>query len=320
MKIIATVAVGLALASTLSTAPAMAQTARTFVSPTGDDAAACSLAAPCRTFAAAYALTNPGGEIAVLGTAGYGPLTISKAISIVNGGGFEAGISVPSGGNGIVINAGVNDVVSLRGLTIEGSGAGSFGVVFNSGSSLTVENCVAQHFIGAALRFIPSTNANLIVANTVLSDNNHGSGFATSGVGLYIRPQGTATVIASIAHLAANHNSTGIYVEGGSGNWIKGTLSDSVVSGNSYFGIYLNAGAPSVMTVAQSTITYTTDPNTAGVATGLIVSAGTMRLTRSVVTGNDVGYTSGGGLLSAGDNTIEDNGSGQAAPPTYAHK
>ena len=56
----------------------------------------------------------------VLGTADYGTFTINKAISIVNGGGFEAGIMVPSQGTGIVINAGPNNAVSLRGLTIEG--------------------------------------------------------------------------------------------------------------------------------------------------------------------------------------------------------
>src|ERR1700676_4775630 len=98
MKIIATVAVGLALASTLLPAPAMAQNTRTFVSPTGSDAAACSLAAPCRTFAVAISKTNPGGEIDVLGTAGYGAFTINKAISIVNPGGVEAGIAVSAGG------------------------------------------------------------------------------------------------------------------------------------------------------------------------------------------------------------------------------
>ena len=54
----------------------------------------------------------------VLGTADYGTFTINKAISIVNGGGFEAGIMVPS--QGTVINAGPNDAVNLRGLTIEG--------------------------------------------------------------------------------------------------------------------------------------------------------------------------------------------------------
>src|SRR5664279_3112357 len=121
MKIITAFAVGLALAGALPAAHANAGAARTFVSPTGSDSNNCSLAAPCRFFQAAFAQTNAGGEIAVLGTAGYNngaTVTIDKAISIVNPGGFEAGIVVPSGGNGIVIAAGVNDAVNLRGLTL----------------------------------------------------------------------------------------------------------------------------------------------------------------------------------------------------------
>src|SRR5690242_2096621 len=131
MKIIAALAVGLALGCTLPTV-VQAQNVRSFVSPAGNDADNCSLAAPCRTFAAAYTATNAGGEIAVLGTAGYGPLTITKAISIVNGGGFEAGIPVPSGGIGITVTAGATDAVSLRGLSIEGAGVGATGIRFNS--------------------------------------------------------------------------------------------------------------------------------------------------------------------------------------------
>src|ERR1700690_2224915 len=173
MKIIAAFAVGLALAGLLSAAPAQAQATRTFVSPTGNDASAsCSLAAPCRTFLAAYALTNAGGEIAVLGTAGYGPLTISKAISIVNGGGFEAGIAVASGGIGITINAGTSDSVSLRGLSIEGGGVGATGIKFNTGKSLTVENCVIRHMTGDGIDFVPTTATSaLTVSNSLLADN-----------------------------------------------------------------------------------------------------------------------------------------------------
>ena len=116
------VTVGLALAIALPSAHSNAQGARSFVSPTGSDSNNCSLAAPCRFLQAALAQTNPGGEIAILGTAGYNngaTVTINKAISIVNPGAFEAGIIVPSGGVGIIINAGVNDIISLRGLTIE---------------------------------------------------------------------------------------------------------------------------------------------------------------------------------------------------------
>src|SRR5664279_6111508 len=142
------VAVGLALAGALPAAPANAQATRTFVSPTGNDGNNCSLATPCRFFQAAFAQTNAGGEIAVLGTAGYNggvTFTIDKAISIVNPGGFEAGIVVPSGGTGIVINAGTSDAVSLRGLSIEGGGVGTTGIAFDSGNSLIIANCVVRN-------------------------------------------------------------------------------------------------------------------------------------------------------------------------------
>src|SRR5664280_1590619 len=165
------VAVGLALAGVLPAAPANAQAARTFVSPTGSDSNNCSLTAPCRFFQAAFAQTNAGGEIAVLGTAGYNngaTFTINKAISIVNPGGFEAGIVVPSGGIGIVINAGGNDAVSLRGLTIEGGGVGTTGINFTGGKSLTVENCVIRHVTDAGIDFQPNATSSLSVSNSLV--------------------------------------------------------------------------------------------------------------------------------------------------------
>jgi hypothetical protein len=53
-----------------------------------------------RTFAVAFTRTNAGGEIDLLDTAGYGPLTINKAISIVNDRAI-AGVLAPSLGPAI---------------------------------------------------------------------------------------------------------------------------------------------------------------------------------------------------------------------------
>src|SRR5271166_2419577 len=88
-------AVASTFVAVMAQAPAYAQQPRTFVSPTGSDSNPCTLVAPCRTFQAAIAQTNSGGEIAVLGSAGYNSgatVNIDKPISIVNPGGFEAGI------------------------------------------------------------------------------------------------------------------------------------------------------------------------------------------------------------------------------------
>src|SRR5215472_12588459 len=123
----------LSAASLISSTSAYALANRTFVSGTGNDANPCSLAAPCRSFAGALAQTSPGGEIAVLDTAGYGAVTITKAVSIVNEEGVEAGITVTSG-DGITITAGASDVVNLRGLTLVGVGSNGNGITFNTGA------------------------------------------------------------------------------------------------------------------------------------------------------------------------------------------
>src|SRR5262245_2868298 len=72
-------------------APGWTQT-RVFVAAQGSDGNPCTFALPCRTFQHAHDTVAAGGEIDVLDPAGYGALTIRKAISI-QGHGF-AGISV----------------------------------------------------------------------------------------------------------------------------------------------------------------------------------------------------------------------------------
>ena len=119
----------------------------------------------------------------------------------MNAGGFEAGIFVPSGGTGIVINAGANDAVSLRGLTIEGGGTGYNGIVFNSGQSLTVQNCVIRHMSNsgnAGIYFAPTASSSLFVSHTVVSDNGY--------AGIWVFPSGSGAVSAVFNDVEANNN------------------------------------------------------------------------------------------------------------------
>src|SRR5664279_2083279 len=105
------VVAGFALAAALPAAPASALNARSFVSGHGNDANICTYAAPCRTFVAAYAKTAPSGEISVLDPAGYGPLTITTALSIVNDGVGESSIVLRAAGYASTSNAGPSDPV-----------------------------------------------------------------------------------------------------------------------------------------------------------------------------------------------------------------
>src|SRR5215471_4785134 len=151
-----------ALVATLASTGAYALANRTFVSGSGSDANPCSLAAPCRSFAGAIAQTSPGGEIAVLDTAGYGAVTIGQSVSIVNEEGVEAGVTVTSG-DGITINAGSGDVVNLRGLTLVGVGTSGNGITHHSGA-LNVQNCVIRGFnSGDGLNLQPTTSSDINV-------------------------------------------------------------------------------------------------------------------------------------------------------------
>ena len=85
---------GAFLAFGLSAAPAEALQNRTWVSGHGGGTA-CTFALPCRFFTDAHTMTNPHGEIDVLDPANYGPVTITKAISIVNDGVGVAAIGLP---------------------------------------------------------------------------------------------------------------------------------------------------------------------------------------------------------------------------------
>src|SRR5262245_21620326 len=124
---------------------AHAQLTRTWVSGVGSDANPCSRTAPCQTFLGAFGKTVPGGEITVLDPGNYGPVNITNAVTI-NGDGSLAGILTIPANSGIVVTAGANDVVRIRGISINGNGVGFSGIQYISGKRLEVENCSIYDF------------------------------------------------------------------------------------------------------------------------------------------------------------------------------
>jgi hypothetical protein len=297
MKITAAFAVGLALASILS--PAQAQNGRSFVSAHGVDTNPCTLAAPCRTFQHAHDMTNASGEIGVLDTAGYGPVTINKAISIVNDGSI-ASVLVPSGGVGITINAIATDAISLRGLTIEGAAVGTTGIRFNSGKSLTVENCVIRHLNGNGIEFFPSAASSFSASGSLVADNVFD--------GILVTPFGTSDIQVIFDHVRTNNNgNAGILVSGsGTTGALKATASDSVAfnNGGPGFSAVSSANTKVNFHVFRSVST-SNDTGVAADANGLLV------VSESLVSLNTNGYsaTANGFVVSYGDNDFWYNNS-----------
>ena len=160
--------------------------------------------APCRSLQYVHNIIAAGGEIDVLDPAGYGAVTITHALSIVNDGVGTAGVQ---GAGGVAINAGPSDAVTLRGLNIDGLGTGPNGIVFNSGHSLTVVNCVARRFVTDGVRMVSSAGSmNFLIANVIATDNRDGRRpFAASG---------TANVNGVIDDVVATNNAYGIVASG----------------------------------------------------------------------------------------------------------
>src|SRR5215472_14401831 len=135
-------------------APANAR-ARVFVASYSKHANPCTFGSPCKTFQQAVNVVDAGGEVTAIDSAGFGPISISKAVTITSPDGVEAGIVPTAGGDAITINAGPNDEIGLRGLTINGAGVALNGIIFNTGGPLTIQNCVVRNLTGQGINFVP---------------------------------------------------------------------------------------------------------------------------------------------------------------------
>ncbi len=181
-----------------------AQATRTWVSGVGDDANPGSRTAPCKTFAGAISKTAAGGEIDCLDPGGFGTVTITKSITIDGSGTFASILG--SGTNGIVINAGATDVITIRGLSINGAGTGLNGIRFIAGGALHIENCTIFNFSQKGVSFEPSGAARLFISDTTIRNNNN----AVNGGAVLLQAGAAGSVIASLDRVRLHGNTFGV--------------------------------------------------------------------------------------------------------------
>jgi hypothetical protein len=309
-------------------APAWAQNQKSWVASNGIDSATCGARpTPCKTFQFAHNHTNPGGEVSVVDSGDYGMVNISKSISIVAEG-VEASILATGNNIGVYIQAGANDVVQLRGLTIDGGGTGRTGISFNEVGAVHVAKCLIKNFAGNlpqqgfGIYFGAQIAGELYVSDTVMINN----GSASDGGGILILPVQPVPIKVVLNRIEANNNFSGIKADGGpvqaSGSIMNINVRDSVVAGNTTNGIVATASA------GRGTVRMTLDRVTAANNGGNVPTSGgvasdgansTIRITNSTVTGNFNGLriSNGGTLTSFGNNNVIDN-SVDGMPSTIA--
>ncbi|MBR1167371.1 right-handed parallel beta-helix repeat-containing protein [Bradyrhizobium liaoningense] len=217
--------------------PAHAQATRTWVSGVGDDVNPCSRTAPCKPFAGAISKTAAGGEINCLDSAGFGTLTITKAITVYCEG-VVGGVLATLGINGINVNAGAGDHIVLRGLDIDGAGSGFKGVNVLQAASVVIEHCFIRNFNaanGAGVFVNPSNfNSMLMIRDSVISHN----GTAAAGAGISINTNGGSSR-SLINNTAIHNNFVGLSVQGTSNVQVN----NSNISENLSTGIALSGAA-----------------------------------------------------------------------------
>jgi hypothetical protein len=280
-------------------APAGATPPRRFVAGSGQDVGACNRDAPCRTFGYALTQSDPGGEIVAVDSAGYGPVTIDKPISLIGAPGVHAAIVPPDSGTAITVAAGTGDEVVLRHLYLNGFRGASNGVVYASGGAVVVEDCVIANFTSnGIIRAANSADAaQLTVSDSVLRGN---------GVGLVLVGAGTGSIDAEIDHTRSTLNGGSGFTVGSTNT--RATITDSIAARNGAAGFFAFGGR---MFMERDTTT--------GNGTGIDASSGGRAVvSNSTIVDNTFGLFAGigGALVSLGNNTLTDNGTNGAFTST----
>ena len=208
-------------------------------------------------------------------------MTITKSITIMATGSI-AGVLV-SGTNGIVIAAGPNDRVTLRGLDIDGLGTGLEGVNVLSAGVVRVEDSKIYGFSQDGIIVQPSSaTTKVVVERTQIHDN--------SRYGIWDRPSGGAVSRVTLRGDSVDDNSnSGVVASSGAGgtaiidsfrtsiadntsdgvlsygNLAKNVISADEITGNG-FGLAVAAGG-SILSFSNNLVT---DNTTNGTPTGHI--------------------------------------------------
>ncbi len=216
------------LLSAALAAPAGAQSTRTWVSGVGSDTNPCSRTAPCKTIAGSISKTAAGGEINALDPGGYGGVTITKPITVDFSATGSGGV-LNSGINGVIVNAGPNDDVVLRGLDLVGGGAlaapcryqGVNGIRVINARSVRIEDTSIAQNANAAILLAPDATDPTVIVNRVEISNNCVNGIKVAGVGGH-------TVDLMVRDSTISSSGTALSVGAGGHAWLTG----STVFGN----------------------------------------------------------------------------------------
>jgi hypothetical protein len=248
-----------ALACGFFATPALAQRARVFVASYGSDSNPCTFGSPCKTFQHAHDVVADSGEITAIDSAGFGPVTITKGVTITSPNGVEAGIVAGAGDTAITINARTSDAVILRGLTLQGGNSANYGIAASQAGKIEIIDCVVRDFsqVGIYISHVGTTPLLVHISNTRVMNN--------AVTGIAITSINGGNVIADFDHLTViDNNQYGISV----GAFLDALVKNSDVSNNGRnsngCNIEINGIGTGFSTVTARNVTFNQQYSTTG--------------------------------------------------------
>lgn len=291
---------------------AQAQSTKIFVASFGNDANNGSRGSPKRNFQPAHDAVAAGGEVVALDTASYGALVITKSVGITTPAGITGFITTTGGTNGITVNAGASDKVSLRGLTINAVNTTGTprGILLNVAATLTVDACTVSGY-NNGIRCEPSVDTALVLTNSTLRGNTAAGFIAAFAAANNVR--------ATIDRCAlVSNGAEGIIVSGTTtaGASQRVEVCHSLIANNKTSGVF-TAGS-NAFTLLQG-CTVSANDRGINVQTGAVAKVDGCAITANTTLGIQVSGT-GASLLSRGNNTLEDNGADGTFSGSYSAK
>lgn len=273
---------------------AFATSPETWVSGTGKDSGTCTVLAPCASFAYAIGQTSAGGEIDVLTSGSYGPVTITEPITIFASG-VTAAIDFPGDGEGIYVDLPApsetptlsNTGVVLHGLDIDGGGTGD-DAIYDALGDVDIEDCDLHGFaqIGVGLGDLNAAKVDNTMTVNDSTINGGTLGVRTfQSVGLN---GGYPDQVVLDNDLIENASSAGVFTRDGEGQL---TADHDLIQGND-IGFEADTG-PASYTLENDEI----DDNTGA---GVYIYGPGAGISKLVLDGDQIDDNAGGGVTLTG--------------------
>jgi hypothetical protein len=274
---------------------AQAQASRTWVSGVGDDANPCSRTAPCKTWAGAISKTAACGEIDALDPGGFGAVTITKSVTLDGTGTFASILASLT--TGITVNAASTDVITIRGISINGFCNGLRAMNILQAKTVNIEDCVMFRFAGPGILVNESNDLQLNIRNTVVRDN--------TGAVLDLNTT-SGLVMASLSNVSLLGNNHGLQAK----NNTRVIANNCVFSNNTTNGVFADATSGVATIRVWNSLISTNGGN--GVRAGNAGGGGSgVEIGQNQIdnnTSNGVLIGTGGVVETFGNNSIRGNG------------